>query len=121
MTLREGSPVTVTTPFSTTSRSCGTPSLSAASRIRTCRASAAAVRSAGPNIRVVSEPNVPMSQGQRSVSPITISIASRLTPRSSAAIWASEVMTPCPISILPEKTVTRPSSPTRRYALRSEG
>ena len=65
-------------------------------------------------MRVVSDPQVPASKGQRSVSPITISIASRLTPRSSAAIWASEVVTPCPISIFPEKTVTRPSSPIRR-------
>jgi len=44
----------------------------------------------------------------------TISIESRATPSSSAAIWACEVSTPCPISIFPEKTVTRPSSPTRR-------
>jgi len=65
-------------------------------------------------MRVVSDPNVPMSQGQRSVSPMIISMDSRPTPSSSAAIWASDVMTPCPISILPEKTVTRPSSPMRR-------
>ena len=72
-------------------------------------------------MRVVSDPNVPMSHGQRSVSPMIISIESRPTPRSSAAICASEVITPCPISILPEKTVTRPSSPIRRYALTSVG
>ena len=80
----------------------------------TSRASAAAARNAGPNMRVVSEPKVPMSHGQRSVSPITISIASSATPSSSAAICASEVVTPWPISILPEKTVTRPSSPMCR-------
>ncbi len=72
-------------------------------------------------MRVVMEPNVPMSHGQRSVSPRTMSMDSRGTPSSSAIICARDVMTPCPISILPEKTVTRPSSPIRRYALRSVG
>ena len=59
-------------------------------------------------MRVVSEPKVPMSQGQRSVSPSTMSMAASSTPSSSASICACEVSTPWPISILPEKTVTRP-------------
>ena len=53
-------------------------------------------------MRVVREPKVPMSQGQVSVSPMTMCMESSVTPRSSAAIWQREVMTPCPISILPE-------------------
>jgi hypothetical protein len=65
-------------------------------------------------MRVVSEPNVPMSQGHRSVSPSTMSIEERATPSSSAIICACEVSTPCPISILPENTVTRPSLPITR-------
>jgi hypothetical protein len=36
------------------------------------------------------------------------------TPSSSAAICAWDVITPCPISIFPEKTVIRPSSPILR-------
>ena len=55
-----------------------------------------------------------MSQGQRAVSPMTMSIESTETASSSAAIWARAVVLACPISTLPEKTVTRPSSPIRR-------
>jgi hypothetical protein len=47
------------------------------------------------------EPNVPISQGQTEVSPITISTDSRLTSISSASIWASDVTIPWPCSILP--------------------
>jgi hypothetical protein len=48
------------------------------------------------------------------VSPRIIVIEASATPSSSAAIWAWEVMTPWPISIFPEKTVTRPFSSIRR-------
>jgi len=62
---------------------------------------------------VVIEPQVPMSKGQRSVSPMTISTLSSGTSSSSATIWGREVIGPWPISILPVKQVTRPSSPIR--------
>ncbi len=87
----------------------------------TNRARAAAARTAGPNIRVLSEPNVPMSHGQESVSPMTMWMASRGTLRSSAAICVRDVITPCPISIFPENRVTFPSGAMCRYALMSSG
>ena len=108
-------------PFSATSCSRGTPSFSEASFISTVRASAAAARTAGPNMRVDCDPHVPWSHGQRSVSPMTMVMESSGTPSSSAAIWASEVWMPCPISILPEKMVTWPFSSMRRYAFGSSG
>ena len=104
----------VTTPFETTSCSRALPSFSDASFIITVRASAAAARTAGPNIRVDCEPHVPASHGHWSVSPMTTLMASSDTPSSSAAICASDVCTPWPISIFPEKRVTRPFSSMRR-------
>ena len=81
----------------------------------TARASAAGRAQGGTeHARRHASRRSPCPTGQRSVSPRTMSIDSRATPSSSATICASEVMTPCPISILPEKTVTRPSSPIRR-------
>ena len=69
--------------------------------MRTLLASAPAVLSDGPNARVLREPNVPLSKGQRSVSPMTMSTSSMFTSSSSASIWARDVTIPCPISILP--------------------
>jgi hypothetical protein len=89
-------------PFAMLSWSRGTPSFSDASFISTVRASADAARTAGPKNRVVSEPHVPWSYGTRSVSPMTMSMASSGTPSSSAAIWLSDVLMPWPISTLPE-------------------
>ncbi len=120
-TRRAGSSATNTTPPRATRRRAGTPRRSAASAVSVARACAPAARSAGPNMRVVSEPKVPMSHGQRAVSPSTMSIEARSTPSSSASICACDVMTPCPISILPEYNVTRPSRPITRYALKSSG
>lgn len=114
VTNRAGSPATDTRPSAACKRAAGTPSRPAASSISVARACAPAARKAGPNTRVVSEPNVPASQGQRSVSPSTMSTAASGTPSSSASICACEVSTPWPISILPENTVTRPSRPTTR-------
>ena len=58
----------------------------------------------------------------------TIGVAHARCPRnraatssSSASICGNEVIGPWPISILPVKQVTRPSSPMRRNALKSEG
>jgi len=65
-------------------------------------------------MRVVSEPYVPASGTQTSVSPMTMSTDSSGTFRSSAAICASDVVMPWPISIFPENTLTRPSSPIFR-------
>jgi hypothetical protein len=90
------------------------PSFSEASFISTARASAAAARTAGPNMRVDCEPHVPWSHGTRSVSPMTMVMESSDTPSSSAAICAREVWMPWPISIFPEKSVTRPFSSMRR-------
>ena len=81
---------------------------------RTALASAPAARKGGPKKRVLMEPKVPMSHGHSEVSPITMSTDSRLTSSSSASIWASDVMIPWPISILPVKQVTRPSAPILR-------
>ena len=83
-----------TQPSSTSSAAGSTPSLSAPSSRRTSRASAAAARSTGPVKRVVIDPTVELSQGQRSVSPITMSTFSSTTRSSSAAICANEVCTP---------------------------
>ena len=64
-------------------------------------------RSTGPNTRMLCEPNVPPSQGHRSVSPNTTSTDATGTSRSSASNWPSEVIGPCPSSTLPTRQVTR--------------
>ena len=109
-----GSAVSLTMPAFTASRSTGTCSRSAAICSSSARASAAPWRSTGPNCRTLSEPNVPMSQGHRSVSPMTMSTTSSDTSSSSASSCGSDVITPWPSSILPTKQVTLPSAPTCR-------
>ena len=52
---------------------------------------------------------------------MTMSTESSGVSSSSASICGREVIGPWPISILPVKQVTRPSSPMRRKALKSEG
>ena len=65
----------------------------------------------GPNCRIESDPNVPMSHGQTSVSPMTMSTTSSGTSSSSATSCGSDVIVPCPSSTLPTNVVTRPSAP----------
>ena len=107
-------PAAVTTPSFTESDSTGAWSRSAAIASRTPRASAAASRRTGPNDLMLSEPNVPMSHGQRSVSPHTISTDASATSRSSASNCGSDVIAPCPSSTLPTKQVTLLSAPMWR-------
>ena len=64
--------------------------------------------------RMLSDPNVPMSHGHRSVSPMTMSTEVSATSSSSATNWGSDVMAPWPISILPTRQVTRPFAPMCR-------
>ena len=94
---------------------------SEASSIKTALAWAAASLKSGPKKRIDIDPKVPRSQGQNSVSPVSTSTESMGTSSSSVTIWANEVITPCPISILPVRHVTLPSSPIRRYAFKPEG
>ncbi len=109
-----GSAESLTTPAFTVSRSTGTWRRSDANCSRAARASAAAWRRIGPNCRMLKEPNVPMSHGQRSVSPMTMVTEANATSRSSASSCGSDVSAPCPISIFPTKQVTLPSAPMWR-------
>ncbi len=65
------------------------------------RAAAAARRICGTICGVVMLPKVPMSNGVRSVSPITISTADIGAPNSSATACVSDVREFCPTSTLP--------------------
>ncbi len=121
VTFFAASPAAVTTPAFTESDSTGTWSRSAAIASRAPRASAAASRSTGPKDLMLSEPKVPMSHGQRSVSPHTMDTEANSTSRSSASNCASEATMPCPSSTLPTKQVTRLSGPMCRYAFTSVG
>ena len=68
---------------------------------------------------VVSDPNVPMSNGVRSVSPITIVTDVSGTRSSSATVCESDVRMFCPISTLPVHAVTWPASSMCSHAARS--
>ena len=93
-----------------------------AARSSSCsRAVAAAARSCGPIVGVVRLPNVPASQGVRSVSPITMRTDSSGTRSSSATCCASDVRMFCPISTLPVKAVTAPSETMCSHAPTSFG
>src|SRR5713226_6162224 len=58
-------------------------------------------------------PEVTPSLGLTAVDARTICTRERSTSSSSAAIWASAVTMPCPISTLPGETITCPSDENR--------
>ena len=63
------------------------------------------------------ELKVPVPNGTASVSPSTTSTSSGASPSTSAATWARLVAWPCPVLIVPEKTVALPSAWTTTRAL----
>ena len=65
---------------------------------------------------VVDEPAEMAAYGPRSESPIEISTRSSGRPSSSAAIWASAVLVPVPMSWWPVTTWARPSPESRTHA-----
>jgi hypothetical protein len=73
----------------------------AARSINISLATAAARASTGAIRGVDWEPNVPWSNGTRSVSAITSETAVSGTRSSSAIVWASDVLMFWPISVLP--------------------
>ena len=84
----------------------------AASPTRHSRAEAAVWRRCSAASGIDRLPNVPASNGQTSVSPITSRTASRGTRSSSATRRESAVLLSCPTSTLPVNAVTSPSAPT---------
>src|ERR1700730_3675481 len=79
--------------------------------------SRAASMTAYPVMSVVRLPDSPTENGQRSVSPQTISIFDNGTPSSSAAIMLIVVLAPAPMSVTPTNTVYRPLESSRSTAL----
>jgi len=65
------------------------------------RSSSAASRVALPDTNVWREAEVLPASGVRSVSPATCEMASSSTPSAWAAIWASTVLEPWPMSTAP--------------------
>ena len=104
------SPETTTALSSSVTLSTSTPSSSAPSSSSHWRIAAPACRMRGPVSRVLREPNVPMSNGASSVTPMMTSTESNGTESSSATSCAKPVRIPCPNSTLPVSSVTVPSS-----------
>jgi hypothetical protein len=101
-----------TIPSATVSREAGMPNRSAAASRSTSRAAAAAARSGGAANGIERLPNVPMSNGEVSVLPITTRTVAEGTASSSATSSPSAVRVPWPASTLPVNAVTEPSAPT---------
>ena len=97
-------------PSSILSASTPTPSRSDASSRNIRRTSAQACRSARPDCCTDRLPEVTPSLGLAAVEARTIRMRERSTSSSSAAICASAVTMPCPISTFPGETVTHPSA-----------
>src|SRR5262249_2568661 len=76
------------------------------SRSRACRA---AFSTALPATKVARDAKVPVQTGEESVFELSYVIHSYGTPSASATIWLWIVFEPLPMSLVPEKTSTRPS------------
>jgi hypothetical protein len=108
-----GWPARSTAPSAISSSAGSQPSRSAAAARARTRTSAQTWRSAEPEVSIDMEPTVRPSSG---ISPVIGSGRRRRangTSSSSAAIWASAVITPWPFSVLPKATRTAPSGSKR--------
>ena len=99
-------------PAATVRSPTGAPSLIDARASSAARAVAQARRSSPPPCAMVRLAPVIHWSGVVAVSPITISMRSKATSSSSAAICASAVLVPVPRSTLPTNMVTFPSGPS---------
>ena len=102
-------------PSLISSASIPTPSRSDAAARKICRISAQACRTARPDCCTERLPEVTPSLGLPAVDARTICTRPISTSSSSAAIWASAVTMPCPISTLPGETITCPSGENRTH------
>ena len=104
-------------PSLTVSCSAVAPTSSDASASSRARRAWADSRSALPPFWMEKLPAVTPSSGLRSVSVCTTRMREMETPSSSAAIWARAVVTPWPMSTLPDVIRTVPSGMTRTWSL----
>ena len=113
-----------TSPSSSRHSAAGTPHCAAAAATSTARACAAALRSGWYQNRTPHEPPEPIWPLRRNGSAgsaVTTLTRSSATPSSSAMITACPVCVPCPISVVGECSVTRPSGAISRYAVTNCG
>jgi hypothetical protein len=108
VTLRLGFRGSANVVPSTTKR--GVPNISWIAWLILALSFLAASKTAIPWTVVVREATVGPESGTREVSTGAIWITESGTSRASAAIWASTVMAPWPISVFPTATVMEPSA-----------